>query len=211
MLKCPLGLDSGIGFVCDNLDLAELGLDISLQQGFMAEELSEDLDSKKFFDGSSFDGFDGVHSLPAQVDACVQCPSVDLEPFCLPPVHKRRNKPVRKVEHPLLVVGEDIALNDIVLTNELTLVGRFGGHRVSLDGVKNWVLGTWKNITCPDIFILPRGWLAFKFKFEADVARILVGVWKWKFSGLMLKRWTPLFDPRNERYDSIPIWVKIPN
>ena len=114
-------------------------------------------------------------------------PSVGLESLHLPSVHKRSKKPVHKVEIPLFVVGEDIALNDIVLTNALTLVGRFGGRRVSLDGVKNWVLGTWKNITYPDIFVLPRGWLAFKFKFEADAARILARVWKWNFSSSMLK------------------------
>ena len=74
---------------------------------------------------------------------------------------------------PLLVVGEDIALNEIVLTNALTLVGRFGGRRVSLDGVKNLVHGTWTNITCPDIFLLPKGWLAFKFNNVADVDKIL--------------------------------------
>ena len=92
------------------------------------------------------------------------------------------------------------------------LVGIFGGRRVSSDGVKKWVLDSWKNIiTCPDIFVLPRGWLAFKFKNEEDAACILVGVWKWNCSGLLLKRWTPLFDSRTERYDSMPIWVKLPN
>ena len=29
--------------------------------------------------------------------------------------------------------------------------------------------------------------------------------------GLLLKRWSPLFDPRVERYDLLPIWVKLPN
>ena len=109
------------------------------------------------------------------------------ESIRLPALHKRRKKPVCKVDIPLLVVGEDITSNEIVLTNALTLVGRFGGRRVSPDGVKKWVLETWKNITCPDIFVLPRGWMAFKFKFEADAARILARVWKWNFSSSMLK------------------------
>ena len=63
-----------------------------------------------------------------------------LEPCYVPVVHKRKNKPVHKVELPLLVVGEDIALNKMVLTNALMLVGRFGGRRVCSEGVKNWVL-----------------------------------------------------------------------
>ena len=58
-----------------------------------------------------------------------------------------------------LVVGEDIPLNEIVLTNALTLVGRFGGQKVSLQGVDSWVYTTWKNVgsSCPKVFMLPRG------------------------------------------------------
>ena len=63
----------------------------------------------------------------------------------------------------------------------------------------------------PEIFVFPRGWFAFKFANESDVARILAGVWKWNFSDLLLKRWTPLFDPRIERYDLMLVWVKLPN
>ena len=101
------------------------------------------------------------------------------------------------MELPLLVVAEDIALNKIILTNALTLVGCFGGRRVCSEGVKNWVSVSWKDVvSSPDIFVLPQGWLAFKFQSEEDAARILAGVWKWDSSGLLLKRWTPLFDPR---------------
>ena len=64
---------------------------------------------------------------------------------------------------------------------------------------------------CPEVFILPRGWIAFKFLEVVDSASILSGSWRWEGSGLLLKRWTPLFDPRTERYDTLPIWVKIPN
>ena len=105
----------------------------------------------------------------------------------------------------LLVVREDSALNDIVLTNALTLVGRFRGRRVSPEGVKIWVSDTWTNITCPDIFLLSKGWLAFRFINEGDANHILSRIWKWNHSGFMLKCWTPLLDPRHERYDMMPI------
>ena len=55
------------------------------------------------------------------------------------------------------------------------------------------------------------GWIAFKFHSEDDAALVLTGVWRWDNSGLLLKIWTPLFDPRFERYDLLPIWVKLPN
>ena len=58
---------------------------------------------------------------------------------------------------------------------------------------------------CPEVFILPHGWIAFKFLEVVDSASILSGSWRWEGSGLLLKRWTPLFDPRTERYDTLPI------
>ena len=92
---------------------------------------------------------------------------------------KRISKCVRKMDKPLLlVVGEDVPLNKIVLTNALTLVGRFGRRKISFDGLHRWVFDTWlQEISlCPEIFILPRGWLAFKFQNAADVDVILKGV-----------------------------------
>ena len=59
--------------------------------------------------------------------------------------------------------------------------------------------------------MLTRGWIAFKFHSKADAASVLADVWRWDNSDILLKRWMPLFDPRNERYDSLPIWVKLPN
>ena len=53
--------------------------------------------------------------------------------------------------------------------------------------------------------------MAFKFHCEVDATRILIGTWKWNLSRLLLKRWTPFSDLTNERYDSMPIWVKLPN
>ena len=112
-----------------------------------------------------------------------------------------------------MVVGEDVNLNDIILTNATTLVGRFGGRKISADGVKIWVVGVWNDhiSICLDVFILPRGWIDFKFHSKADAAIILTGFWRWQNSALLLKRWSSLFDPRVERYDLIPIWVKLPN
>ena len=91
---------------------------------------------------------------------------------------KKSRKCVRKLEKPiLLVVGEDISLNEIVLTNALTLVGRFGGRNISADGVHRWVADTWSLLIslCPQIFVLPRGWIAFKFLKVEDLDIILKG------------------------------------
>ena len=50
---------------------------------------------------------------------------------------RRVAKVIKKVMEPvLLVVGVDIKLNDIILTYEHTLVGRFGGRKCSATGIK---------------------------------------------------------------------------
>lgn len=59
--------------------------------------------------------------------------------------------------------------------------------------------------------MLPRGWIAFKFPDALDFEAIFSGSWHCEGLGLLLKWWTPLFDPRTKRYDPMPIWVKLPN
>ena len=79
----------GLGFVCDEPDLANLGLDISFAKGFVSEETSDFLVSKAGFDGIPFDGFDEVHLIPINTGVFdVQSPSLGLESNILHIVHK---------------------------------------------------------------------------------------------------------------------------
>ena len=81
--------------------------------------------------------------------------------------HKKNpRQPIRKFDKPfLLTVGEDIGFNDIVLTHATTLVGRFNGRNVNAVGVNKWVNDTWEEFVsiCPAVYLLLRGWIAFKF------------------------------------------------
>ena len=90
-----------------------------------------------------------------------------------------------------------MGLNEIVLTNATTLVGRFEGRKFNFDSLKGWDALVWKYLIkeTPAVFILPRGWIAFKFINEEDATLVLVGTWRWENAGLLIKRWTPLFDP----------------
>ena len=59
---------------------------------------------------------------------------------------KRPKQIIRKSSKPLLMaVSEYVGLNDIVLTNALTLVGRFNGRKYGPEGVKKWVFISWKD------------------------------------------------------------------
>ena len=106
-----------------------------------------------------------------------------------------------------------MGLNEIVLMNSMTLVGCFGSRKYNSDSLNVWAALVWKNVISrpPVIFLLPREWIAFKFFSMEDAALVLAGIWKWENAGLLIKIWMPLFDPRIERYDQIPIWVKLPN
>ena len=49
------------------------------------------------------------------------------------------SKTVKKTDQPvLLTVGEDVCLNDIVLTNAMTLVRRFGGRKFNSNSLNGW-------------------------------------------------------------------------
>ena len=129
-------------------------------------------------------------------------------------VKKRPHKSIRKLVKPvLMIVDKDVGLNDIVLTNVTTLVGRFGGRKFNSDSLNGWATSVWKDIIkeTSAVFILPRGWIAFKFINEEDANLVMASVWRWDNAGLLIKRWTPLFDPQIERYDQVPIWVKLIN
>ena len=57
---------------------------------------------------------------------------------------KRPSKLVKKTDQPvLLTAGEDVCLNDIVLTNAMTLVGRFGSRKFSSDSLNGWAALAW--------------------------------------------------------------------
>ena len=128
--------------------------------------------------------------------------------------HKWARQTIKKLDKPVLMtVGEDVGLNEIGLMNAMTLVGRFGGCKYNSEGLNLWFVDSWKDIISqmPAVYLLPRGWIAFKFFSEEDAAMVLAGVWRWDKIGLLIKWWTTLFDTRIERYDQVPIWVKLLN
>ena len=91
---------------------------------------------------------------------------------------KRLPKAIKKINPVLMTLGEDVLLNDIVLTNALNLVGRFGRRNYNSESLHGWAVRAWNEIisTSPEIYMLPRGWIAFKFSLVDDADRILAGV-----------------------------------
>ena len=56
---------------------------------------------------------------------------------------RRMRHAIMKLDKPVLMtLGEDVGLNDTVLSHASTLVGRFSGRKFNFVGVKNWVTAT---------------------------------------------------------------------
>ena len=96
----------------------------------------------------------------------------------------------KKPNQILLVVGVDVPLNNIVLTNDCTLMGCFSGRRTNEMGVNSWAKCTWLEYVeaVPVVYVFPRGWLAFKFQHSLNPTNIIIGSWKWDGDALFLKR-----------------------
>ena len=77
-----------------------------------------------------------------------------------------------------MTIGEDVGLNEIVLTNAMTLVGQFRGRKYNSEGLNFWAAEAWKDVISrlPMVFLFLRGWIAFKFFSEEDAAMVLAGV-----------------------------------
>jgi hypothetical protein len=57
---------------------------------------------------------------------------------------------------------------------------------------------------------LPRGWFGFKFSSPEDSSKILETLWIFYEGSLMLKRWRFSFDPVNDYFQHMHLWVLLP-
>ena len=71
-----------------------------------------------------------------------------------------------------LVVGEDIAINQILDLSRHTLVRKFTGRRVRMDCLLRWIEENWglELGYIPIVHLLARGWLGFVFRKEEAVS-----------------------------------------
>lgn len=74
-----------------------------------------------------------------------------------------------------MVVGKDIAGNQILDLSRHTLVGNFINKRVGMDCLLRWIEDNWdlRLGYTSTTHLLARGWLGFVFRKEEDVVSIL--------------------------------------
>jgi len=62
----------------------------------------------------------------------------------------------------------------------------------------------------PEVHVLPRGWFALNFAKENYMDLVLAKFWHIEMAPVLLKRWSPLFDPEREQIGARPLWVRLP-
>jgi len=110
-----------------------------------------------------------------------------------------------------LVYGEDL-MDEVADISGRTVIGRVRGRRFGVSTLSEWVESNWavKLGYSPTFMVLLRGWFAFQLKNAEDAQWVLLCNWSIDSNPMALKLWTPLFDPRRERFDVEAIWVRLP-
>ena len=92
------------------------------------------------------------------------------------------------------------------------LVGRIRGRSYTTDRLKSWAAEIWgqhlANIPFVQTFV--RGWFALRFARADHTSWVLSSFWHFEKAPVLLKRWTPLFDPETEQVGVGPVWIRLP-
>lgn len=126
---------------------------------------------------------------------------------------KRKVKCVKKSSKDLTITfGEDIPMGEVVDKANRVLVGHVQGRAYSATRLTNWVQEIWGGILqeLPEVQSLARGWFALHFSKAEYTDLILAKYWHIEMTPVLLKRWSPLFDPEWEQIGAGPIWVRLP-
>lgn len=70
-----------------------------------------------------------------------------------------------------------------------------------------WVKEIWGQIfiQLPEVQVLPQGWFALHFAMEEYTNMALARYWHIEMAPVMLKRWSPLFNPEREQIGAGPL------
>lgn len=81
-----------------------------------------------------------------------------------------------------------------------------------MDRLTKWVEEIWGNLLrdLPEVHILPRGWFSLHFSKEDYIDLVLEKFWHIESAPVLLKRWSPLFNPEREQIGAGPLWVRLP-
>lgn len=117
-----------------------------------------------------------------------------------------------KAEDIFLRLEEDIQWGEIMDHADRVLVGRIRGRKYSATRLKTWASEVWGHhlVDAPFVQTSVRGWFALRFARADHTNWVLSSHWHFEHAHVLLKRWTPMFDPETEQIGIGPIWVRLP-
>jgi len=128
-------------------------------------------------------------------------------------LRSKKSKCVRETAKDISVqIGDPSDFEESLVLARTTLVGHVRGRSFSAERLKAWANENWGGMftVMPEVIELPRGWFSIHFAREEHTNTVLARFWHIESAPVLLKRWSPLFDPEREQIGAGPIWVRLP-
>lgn len=111
-----------------------------------------------------------------------------------------------------LTFGHDLQMGDALHMANRVLVGQVQGRTYTATRLRQWILEIWGQVleVLPGVVTLSRGWFALHFQRPEYIPWVLSKLWHIELAPVLLKRWSPVFDPELEHLGAGPIWVRLP-
>lgn len=116
-------------------------------------------------------------------------------------LRSKKSKCVRETAKDISVqIGDPTNFEESLVLARTTLVGHVRGRSFSAERLRAWANEIWGGMftVMPEVIELPRGWFSIHFAEEEHTNTVLARFWHIESAPVLLKRWSPLFDPERE-------------
>lgn len=174
----------------------------------------------------------GPQTLPTsgiRPSGCFSTPTVNVKPSKpIPPegvtnpfidhpsarrTKKRKTRCIKATTKDITIsFGDPSTFGEAVSMARTVLVGHVRGRAYTASRLTQWVKEIWGALLkeLPEVHVLPRGWFSLHFTKEDYTDLVLAKYWHIETTSVLLKRWSPLFDPEREQIGAGPLWVRLP-
>jgi len=92
------------------------------------------------------------------------------------------------------------------------LVGHIRGRNYIVARLNTWASEVWGHhlVDIPFVQTFVRGWFTLKFARADHTNWVLSSYWHFEHAPVLLKHWTPLFDPETEQIAIGLVWIRLP-
>lgn len=112
-----------------------------------------------------------------------------------------------KIDDIFLRLEEHIQLVESIDIADRVLVGRISGRHYTTKRLKAGVCEVWGHrlVELPTVQTFLRGWFSFRFARSDHTNSALSSYWNFDHASILVKRWSPLFDPESEQMGVGPL------